>query len=281
MASQPTTAIQPLEYAKETLLGMTRSLEQRFGITPRNDLQTTLNNKYGVFPTRLPATSPIVSYFSWGVGGRVNDSTTLSSAQFVKGTNMSLYQPRPFRAVPLEEDLSANERANYAMRRVQTINGVPYCLYYLKKIDFTQSQVQYIRTDPVTGVESSYEIDYTNLNPDPPVRDDNGVISDVADSISIIVPASFTITGEEVLESMSVIDGGDTRYAIVSELGVVSASAENVSAQDFQGNPFNYTEAIMAQMVQQYNWVGQPFISVSDSWTKTISFSLKSLIQSS
>lgn len=272
------TTIQPLEFAKETLLGMTISLEQRFGCTPRNDINTTLNHKFNVQPSRIPANPRLVRYFMWGVGGRVNDANNLSSAQYVQGVNMSLYAPRPFRAVPFEEDLSAIERAQYAMRVVQTINGTPYVLYYLKKIDFTQSQVQYIRTDPVSGVVTAYTLDPGNLSPIPPVADDNGVITDVADAISVTLPGTVTITGQEVLESASVIDGGDTRYAIASELGFVSASTESIAATDFGGASFSYSEAIMAQMVDQYNWVGQPFLSTQDTWSRTMNFSQKNLI---
>lgn len=275
------TTIQPLEFAKETILGMTTSLEQRFGCVPRNDLETTLNHKFDVFPARLPANPKLVQYFCWGVGGRINDTTSLSSAQYVLGTNMALYNMRPFRAVPFEEDLSEVERAKYALRQVRLVNGVPYCLYYLKKIDFTQSQVQYIRTDPTSDIVSSYEIDPLNLSPTAPVADDNGVITDVADTVSVVLPGTLTITGREVIESMSVLDGGDPRYAIVSELGFVSASTEIVQAVDHGGAPFSYSEAILAQLVDQYNWVGQPFISVSDSWTRTMNFSMKNLIVSS
>lgn len=272
------TQVNPLEYAKETLLGMTRAIEQRFGCTPRHDISTTLNNKFGVFPTRLPVHEPQVKYFCWGVGGRINDTSTLSSAQYVAGTNMAPYAIRPFRAVPFEQDLTAIERANYAMRQVTTINGTPYCLYYLKKIDFSQSQVQYIRTDPNSGILTTYELDYTNLSPVPPIADSNGVLTDVADSVSVVLPGTCTITGEEVFESMSVMDAGDTRYSVVSEMGFVSASTESVQALDNAGVQFSYDEAILAQMVDQYNWIGQPFLSTNDSWTRSIKFEVRNLI---
>lgn len=281
MATSSVTTVQPLELAKETILGMTRSLETRFGCQPRNDLGTTLSTKFGVQANKLPTNPCLVKYFSWGVGGRSNDNTNLSSAEFVSGLNMSLYKPRPFRAVPLEQDLSATERAKYAMRKVQLIGGIQYALYYLKLIDFTQSQVQYIRTDPGTGAQTGYNIDYANLNPVAPVRDSNGVVTDIADQISVVLPGTITLTGQEVLESAAVMDGGDMRYAIASEIGFVSASTESVSATDFKGVPFSYNEAILAQLVDQYNWVGQPFMSTSDSWSRNLAFSIKNLLTSS
>lgn len=278
MATSSPTAIKPIQHAKETLIGMTITLEQRFGCQPRNDLKTTLNSKLNVFPDRAPLNERLVKYFRWGVGGRVNDTDNLTSAQFVKGTNMDLYKGRPFRAVTLENDLSAEERAKYALREVRLIGGVPYCLYHLKKIDFSQSKVQYIKTDPVSGAVIDYALDYGNLNPTPPAADSNGVITDISDSVSVVLPGTVTITGQEVLESMSVIDGGDPRYGIPSEIGFVSASTESVTAVDFSGKPFSYDEAMCAQMVDQYDWVGTPLMSTADSFSRNLRFSMKNLI---
>ena len=272
------TVVNSIESAKETILGLTLAIEQRFGCESRNDIATTLNSKFNVQPTRLPNGEKLVKYFCWGVGGKKNDTDSISSAQPVLGTNMSLYAMRPFRARPLANDLSPTERANYAMRSVQTIGGVTYVLYYLKKINFTSSQVQYTITDPTTHVVSDYTIDPGNLNPTPPVVGSNGVITDVSDQISVVLPAVVTITGEEVFESMNVIDGGDTRYANVSEMGFVSASTESVSATNFSGQPFTYQEAIMAQMVNQFNWVGTSFLSPTDTFERNLSFSTKNLI---
>lgn len=273
------TSIKPLEYAKETILGMTIAIEQQFGCTPRNDVGTTLNTKLGVFQSRLPTAPRYTKYFCWGNGGRLNDTDGLSSAQYVAGTNMSLYSLRPFRAMLLANDLSAQERANYAMRVVKTLNGVSYVMYYLKKIDFSDSTVQYVRTDPNNQISTTYELDTAaGLNPTPPATDDNGVITDVADQVSVVLPGVLTVTGEEILEVNGVLDGGDTRYAILSEIGFVSAATETVSATDHTGAAFTYQEAIMAQLVNQYDWVGQPFLSTEDSWSRTMQFSVKNTI---
>lgn len=275
------TSIKPLQYAKETILGMTVALEQRFGCVPRNDKGTTLNTKFGVFPNRDPANPLYTKYFCMGNGGRLNDAGNLASAQPVLGTNMALYNMLPFRAVPLETPLKEDERANYAMRQIRAINGVDYELWYLKRIDFSQDQVQYNRTDPVSGSVTSYEIDYSNLSPVAPVADDNGIITDVADQVSVILPGLLTITGEEVLEATSVLHDGDMRYAVISEIGFVSASTEAVTVADVNSNPFSYDEAILAQMMDQYNWVGSSFISTEDAWTRNMAFSMKNTVSSS
>jgi hypothetical protein len=279
MASSP-SSIKPLQSAKETILGLTVALEQRFGVIPRNDVSTTLNSKFGVFPTRSPVNPLYTQYFCYGIGGRLNDAGNLTSAQPVLGTNMAPYEMRPFRAVPLETPLDAETREKYALRQVRTINGIPHELWYLKKIEFPQTQVSYTRTDPVSGTVETYEIDYSNLSPVPPVADDNGIITDVADSISVVVPGILTLTGEEIMEAISVLDDGDMRNAVISEVGFVSASTENVTAADINGASFAYDEAIFAQMLNQYNWVGTAFVSSEDVWTRAMSFSMKNQINS-
>jgi hypothetical protein len=274
----PSTTYRPNTNAKETILGMILALEQRFGCVPRNDKKTTLNTKFGVFQDKLPAVKRDVQFFCWGVGGRTNDTQSLTSAQTVLGTNMAPYKMRPFRARPLEDDLSALEMENYAMRVVRKIGGIDYALYYLKRIDFTQNAVQLLRTDPISNAVTTYEIDPANLNPTAPDSSDNGVITDVADSVSVVLPGTVTLTGEEVLESINVMDQGDPRYAVASELGFVAASRELVQAVNFNNAPFSYYEAIFAQMVDQYNWIGQPFVSTSDTFSRTMRFSMRNLI---
>lgn len=272
------TVINSIESGKETILGMTLAIEQRFGCEPRNDISTTLNTKFNVFPSNLPTADKLVQYFCWGVGGRKNDTDSLTSAQPVLGTNMALYAMRPFRARPLTNDLSSVERANYAMRSIQVIGGVTCALYYLKKIDFSASQVQYTITDPSTGIVTDYNLNPGNLSPTPPTPSSNGVITDVADQISVVLPGTAIITGEEVFESMTVVDGGDTRYANISEMGFVSAAKQTVSAVNSSGQPFSYEEAIMAQLVNQFNWAGTSLLSNNDTFTRNLVFSCRNLI---
>lgn len=281
MATSSTTSTKPTESAKETLSGMIDSLEQRFDVTPRNDLNTTLNTKWNILPARVPTKAKKVGYFCIGIGGRSNDGGNLSSAQPVLGTNMAPYTPIPFRAVPLVNDLTAPERANYALRVVKSYNNVPYALYYAKKIELSQDKVQLLRTDPVSQTTTEYQLDPTNLSPTPPVGGSNGVISDIADSVSVVVPATATITGLEVYEAVNVLFGGDPRYAVVSEIGFISASAETATAQDANGTNFNYLELIAAQMVDHYTWIGMPFVSTQDSWSRSLQFSLRNLITAS
>jgi len=267
--------------ASETLLGMIQSLEQRFGMTPLLDAGTTLNTKYGVFPARNPVNPRYQKYFSIGIGGKINDSATLSSAQLVRGTDMGLYTPRPFRAVQLESDLTPTERAKYALREVRLINGQLYCLYWLKRVEFSLNQVQLLRTDPATGTTTSYEIDHDNLSPVPPLRDSNGIIQEVEDQISVVVPGLVSVTGAEMLEVNGVLDNGDPRMAEITEFGLVSASTESVSVKDSNDVSFSYNEAIFAQLCDHVTFTGYPLHTTRDVWKRTMMFSNRNIISQS
>ena len=135
-----------------------------------------------------------------------------------------------------------------------------------------------IHTDPSSGAQSDYTIDVSNLSPTPPTADSNGVITDVADAISIKLPAQAIITGEELYEAVGFTNGGDTRYAVVSEIGFISASNETVSAQDSSGNPFSYTEAIAAKLVEHITEIGNMVSTVDGTITKDIEFTMRQLI---
>jgi hypothetical protein len=281
LAPSSTTSAKQTENSKQTLLGAELALEQRFGLTPRNDVSTTMNSLMRVFPNQVPANNANkdVLYFGIGVGGRLADSSTnLVSAQPVLGTNMGLYMPRPFRAVPIETDLSPTERAQYGMRVIETHNGQRYACYYLKRIAFSTLGVSFDRVDPASGNTVPYELNPQNLSPTPPVAGSNGVIVDVADAVAVTVPAVLSVTGEEVLESAAVIDGGDARLAVVSEIGFYSASPEMVQGLDAANNQFPYTEAIMAQLVEHYTFDGFSFRATTDEFRRTIRFSVRNLI---
>lgn len=278
MATTTTTSARPVINAKETLLGVISSLQQRFGLAPTYDVSTTLNTKLGIFPNRTPTGQIVLGYFVIGVGGAHPDADGRVSAQYVAGTNMAPYDLLPFRIVLEDQDLSPTERANYALRRVEEHNGERYVAYYAKKIVLTSSVVELVRTDPLTGAVSTYEINPADLSPTPPETDSNGVVVDISDQITAAVPGTITITGAEVLEAISVLHNGDQRWANISEIGFVTGSPEVVDAVDAAQVPFQYTELLYAQMVDHMTSSGQPYPSAENVVTKNLRFSASNVI---
>jgi len=75
-----------------------------------------------------------IKYFCIGNGGLVN-TTPLEMAK-ARPHNSRLFNMVPFRCVPVDSgDLTQADRAKYALRRKERINGVWYYTYYLKKFE--------------------------------------------------------------------------------------------------------------------------------------------------
>ena len=254
------TTLTPVSQIGKVLLGITRELEAYSGITPSYDIQSTLNAKYNTFASLLPTSLPTVGYFGIGIGGSYNVSNlNLQEPYPVLQTNMDLYQPIPFRCVPVLQDLTAAERAAYRMRVRRTINGSDYFCYYLKVVTFDQSTVSITETNPTTGVLSPYVLDYSNLNPTPPAVSSTGTVTTASTEINVSITSTLPVTGAEVTESINVLYNGDLRYATISEIGLYSGQDQTVTGLDGSGNNISYLEAVLAQLNIQYTWNGDDF----------------------
>lgn len=271
---------QPTERTVKTLLGVQRSLEAMLAITPVNDVQTTINTKRSVYPNTLFSANgrPLFQYVGVGIQGFHNiDDGILSEPNEVLATNMDLYTPLPIRCVPFEQDLDAEERANYRMRVVQTVGEDQYVLYYLKKITPASPSVQFTVTDE-DGVESEYTLDYGNLSPTPPDPEVQGVVAAAANAINVSVATQILITGAEIQEAVNVLYDGNMQYAKLSEIGIYCGEDQTVTAQDFAGNNFNYTEAIMCQLGFHRTWNGTDLSAADSSYLLNYRFSSESLV---
>ena len=247
----------------KTIIGIKNELLAISGTTHTPLLTTTLNHKYGIQAAVPPASKPIISYFGIGVNGfrNIND-TNLSQPYIPSMENLDLYGPIPFRCVPVAEDLTAQERANYRMRVRKTFNGADYWCYYLKKIMFQDTDVQLTRTDPATLQETAYVIDPDNLTPTPVIPLTDGLVEVEGSEVNVTLAATLNITGVEVLESVGVIFN-DARRAVVSEIGIYTGLDATVAGVTHTGATLNYTEAIYAQLAIHKCSIGVPLTTPS------------------
>lgn len=245
----------PTSRLSKTLLGVSRELEIFTGRKAANCKEASLNSKYGVFPNRLPNQYTRLNYFGIGTGGRYNvNDDNLTAPHAVKTTNMDLYRPIPFRCVPAEQDLTDAERAPYRLRVPETIRGEEYICYYLKILEYLNEEVVLTETNPVTGNEEDHILDVSNLTPTPPSTNINDPDEQV--EINATVSVGLPITGKEVTEAVNVMFDGDLRRAVISEIGLYAGEDATVSVTDTTGSSFNYTEAILAQLVAHYTFNG-------------------------
>ena len=252
----------------KTINGITRELENSTPVAPRNDLRTTLNSLYGVLDEQLPTGPTSLLYFGIGIRGCYNVSDTMLSRPYpIRQTNMNLYGQIPFRIVPIEQDLSAAERANYRMRVVRTgAGGQQYVYYYLKRLVILDETVQYHKQNPLNNnIEEPYTIDYSNLTPEPPEPSVNGHLDAVTDEINVSVRAKSLVLGTEVAEVVNHLFDGDSAYARISEIGLYSGRDYDNTANDYTGTPFQYKESIMTRLDVHYTWGGSYLPSPTSS----------------
>jgi len=237
------------------------------GLTPVSasfDYDTTLNYKYSLFNNIPPEDSTTLKYFGIGVNGcRYVDEHNTLIPYVPEITDMDLYTPLPFRCVPITNDLTPVERANYRMRVLQNIKGVDYFCYYLKLIDITTPDVIFTETDLETGDETILTLDNANLNPSPNELVVVGVL-DVSKEGSAYVEGTITITGAEVLEAINIMYDGDITKANISEIGLYSGEDKEVTSD------ITYNESMYTQLAVHKCFNNIDFSSASTIQTSNI-----------
>lgn len=252
----------------KTLIAVQRELEVFMGSAPVNNAITTLNHKYSLYANEVPVGYPTLKYFGIGVRGNYNvDDGNLTAPHQVLNTNMDLYTPIPFRVVPVEQDLTPIERSLYRMRVVQLIKGVQYACYYLKVMEVVDSSVKFTKKDPLTGVETDYTIDSSNLTPTPPQPNINGTVTSAVEQINVSVGVRMNVTGAEVTEAVNIFYDGDMRRAKISEFGMYMGQDKVVVAKDHTDTDFTYTEAIFAQLALHHTNNGIDLSPVDSQYT--------------
>lgn len=225
---------------------------------------TTINYKYTNHHEVVPTQLPRIQYFGLGIKGFVNaDDGILANPYLPSNKELDLYEPIPLRCVPIDEDLSAAERANYRMRVRKTINGVPYFCYYLKKLQIVDNVVQITQTNPITNQQEPYNFSAADLTPIPAVPATSGEQSGEVATANISFRVGLEYFGSEVLEAINAMYAGDMRYAKISEIGLYSGQDQQVNGFDANNVPFQYTESIYTQLSYKICNIGTAIANAS------------------
>lgn len=217
---------------------------------------STLNEKFDIEPdVDLAGTIPHVKYFCIGNGGhRViqgADSIPYTSPVNHRASDAALFNHLPFVLREVGDDLTLDQRERYALRRKETINGVNYIAYYLKRMNLAAVQLEMQHTNVVDG--NSTTVDFTasnsNLNPEHPQLPNDGVITTDGNYLtsSAIVPVLFDEDDVAELVNVARILYDNEQRAAISEIGLCSGVDKTVTADSPSGQ-FNYREAVGVQI---------------------------------
>jgi len=251
-----------------TIWGAALQAYQLAGLAYSTPVNTTLNELYNIQSGVQPSATPAIAYMGVGNGAHVAATGSNGFPLMITVphfcTDAALFNGMPLLMRPLASDLSPAAMANYGMRVVKTFNGQQYACYYLKKIDLStvQPQINYNANNNGVISVTPYAATSNNLNPTKPTVDAGGTVQTSADylTVQMVLDLGFDETDAEEFVNCATIIYGDPKYAVISEMIVVSAHAQTAVGAGSSGQ-FTYTEAFGAQV---HSFIDN-YVSVNDT----------------
>lgn len=219
---------------------------------------STLNEAFNIQAGTLPESgrTPTLNSYMVGRGGHRNetgaDGFPLTSPIQHRPTDANLYKPMPFVLRELTQDLTQAERRKYGLRTVEQYQGKNYFAYWAKRLDLTgvTPTIYYNRVVDGNVTRSLFQPDNTNLHPIPPALPPAGTITTDGDYLTTEAILSLDLNAQDVAELVNValIQFNDERYAVVSEIALVTASVKLVTGRGPGTSEIQYEELVQASV---------------------------------
>ena len=154
-------------------------------------------------------------------------------------TDSGLYRPIPWLIVPIDQDLTASQRASYRLRKVLSINGALYVGYYARIMDLTTT----IPIQQLYALINNQIVDATTFVPNADNNVPQHPVGDLTNDnthVAITIPYQLQFTTAEInnIIAACTLLYGDARYAFVSEV----ATCQGVDKQVLTRYPSSGTQ---------------------------------------
>lgn len=219
---------------------------------------TTINERLAVQANVAPAAGelPSMRYMVFGNRGHATVHADDGSDEVIpvphQPNHAGLYGLIPIVLRETNNDLPAQLRDNFALRRIESHNGVNYIAYYALRLDYSSVSVSYQEIKVVDGetVVTPYAPTSDMLNPPVPQIANSGVVlgSDTSISASAIVQVKLTESTIAEIVNAHRIRTGSARSPVLSEFGFCSGVDRNVQGSTGGAGSFMYREVIAAQL---------------------------------
>lgn len=236
---------------------------------------STLNQKFNLFPNELPAANEFPTLAYLGIGNK-GASYDLTADNFILTDpiphlprHASLYNFIPFVVVPAANDLAATDRIKYRLRVPMTINSVDYIAYYLRVLDISalipDVELRNVNNGVITS--SAFTPSLSDLSPTPPVISTTDLNSPNGDYLVSSAKVSFVLDQADIQAIMDACTllYGDARYAVINEIALCTG-IDRILNGTFGGATAPYTEAVYSQIatfISQYHALTSNTTSVS------------------
>lgn len=191
---------------------------------------TTLNEKFGIQATTLPTQlqRPVLGYLVVGNGGHLiktgADSTMVPVIVQHKTTDSALFRHMPLVLRETNDDLTAPQQQNYALRKLENHDGIDYYAYYAKRLTLSNTVVQMELKTVSGGITTTVPFvpNSSNMNPIPVVVPPGGANSTSGSYVTATDKINIEFTDWEIAEYLNVakVIYGDDDFAIISEIGL-------------------------------------------------------------
>lgn len=248
-----------------TYLQTVKNLGLPFTLFENTTLNERLNVQAGIEP---PATElPSMRYMAIGNLGHMTVKADDGSDESVpvphRATDAGLYGQIPFVLREVDNDLPAHVRARYALRVMETHDGVNYVAYYLRRIDMDDVVAQLQHVEVVDGIITTTPFVPTtdNLNPTRPDISNTGIVLGSTSSTSASAVMTITLGPDDVEEILHAhkVRTGSSRSPVLSEIALCSGVDKEVSGSSGGAGTFTYTETIACQInvhISTYHAIG-------------------------
>lgn len=218
---------------------------------------STLNEKHEILANAVLQPNQIPGLMAWciGDGGHrvrtVNQRPRISTIDH-EPEHAALYNQVPFVLREVGDDLPADLRVLYALRKEVSIGGRNYIAYWAKRLIMT-GVVPSIKTNIPNGDGTYRQVDYetsaANLNPIPPDIDLGNAVTTSGEfrSSSMLIPVNFGPRDVQELLNVGRILYGSEDDALISEIAFVTGVDRQISIQTPTGS-VNFLEMIAAQI---------------------------------
>jgi hypothetical protein len=256
-----------------TVHQLSKNLNIPLSYTQNTTINEILDYWVGEVP---PISESFMQGFCIGNGGSKPVTSANGTATTVphdqSPLNSGLYNMQPFVLRPKSNDLTSEQRANYAGRVLKTINGKEYWAYYIKLITLVDNSISknIYKTTDGSGEAKPFIPAEEHLYPVPhdvvlPV-DEEGNMENLSISHSVWVEKPITINFnsfdiEEYRNAIKILYGA-TEPAVIDEIGLLTFGKRSRTFSDKSGS-YSITDAVNAQIAV--------FISVAFDFTRQFS----------